>query len=367
MSEVAYNELMPSLRLDGRVAVVTGAGRGIGREIARILAAAGAHVLVTDIDEPAARDAAGGIRGAGGSAQHHVLDVTDDSDVAAFADEAERTVGVIQILVNNAGIVTMAPFLELREEEFDAVVAVSLRGTYLMTRALLPAMRGSGWGRVISLSSMLGKTPAPYTAHYSAAKAAIIGFTQAIAKEAAPEVTVNCLCPTNVVTGIMDEDFEFFGTREGISPEDLIQRWIDAIPMGRLGQPLDVARAVADPRGRSGSIHHRPGPERQRRRRSALSGARCQVPGARCQVPGARCQVPGARCQVPGARCQVPGARCQVPGARCQVPGARCPGARCQVPGARCQVPGARCQVPGARCQVSPGARCQVPGARCQD
>ena len=252
--EVAYDELMPSLRLDGRVAVVTGAGRGIGRETARILAAAGAHVLVTDIDEPAARQAADGIRREGGSAEHHILDVTDDLQVSAFAAAAERTAGVIQILVNNAGIVTMAPFLELGEDEFDAVVAVSLRGTYLMTRALLPGMRRSGWGRVISLSSMLGKTPAPYTAHYSAAKAAIIGFTQAIAKEAAPEVTVNCLCPTNVVTGIMDEDFEFFGEREGISPEELMKRWIEAIPMRRLGQPLDVARAVLVLAGEAGAF-----------------------------------------------------------------------------------------------------------------
>ena len=253
-SDIAYNELIPTLRLDGRVATVTGAGRGIGRETARILAAAGAHVLVTDIDEAAARDAADRIRREGGAADAHLLDVTDEEQVARFTREAERRAGATQILVNNAGIVTMSPFLELREDEFDSVVAVSLRGTYLMTRAFLPGMRRSGWGRIISLSSMLGKTPAPYTSHYSAAKAAIIGFTQAIAKEAAPEVTVNCLCPTNVETGIMEEDFEFFGRKEGISPEALMQRWIDAIPLGRLGQPLDVARAVLLLAGEAGAF-----------------------------------------------------------------------------------------------------------------
>lgn len=252
--DVAFDRLVPSLRLDGKVAAVTGAGRGIGLETARTLAAAGARVLVTDIDAAAAHDAAEDIRREGGAADSYCLDVTDEDRVASFAQEAETGTGVVQILVNNAGIVTMAPFLELTEEEFDAVVAVSLRGTYLMTRALLPAMRKSGWGRVISLSSMLGKTPAPYTAHYSAAKAAIIGFTQSISKEAAPEVTVNCLCPTNVETGIMEEDFAFFGAREGISPKGLMRRWIDAIPLGRLGQPLDVARAVLLLAGEAGAF-----------------------------------------------------------------------------------------------------------------
>ncbi len=253
-SDTAYDRLIPDLRLDGRVAAVTGAGRGIGRETARILAAAGAHTLVTDIDEQAAEETAGRIRDEGGSASAFPLDVTDEHQVAGFTQEAERDAGVIHILVNNAGIVTMAPFLDLPEEEFDSVLAVSLRGAYLMTRALLPAMRKSGWGRIISLSSMLGKTPARYTAHYSAAKAGIIGFTQAVAKEAAPEVTVNCLCPTNVETGIMEKDFEFFGEREGISPDDLRRRWVDAIPLGRLGQPLDAARAVLLLAGEAGAF-----------------------------------------------------------------------------------------------------------------
>ena len=242
--QTAAHSLLPSLRLDGRTALITGGGAGIGRETSRVLAAAGAHVLVTDIDGNAARAAAAAIRAEGGTVSDYRLDVTKPEQVLDVCDQADREHGPVQILVNNAGIVTMAPFLEMTEAEFDAVLAVSLKGTYLMTRALLPAMRESGWGRIVSLSSMMGKNPAPYAAHYGAAKAGIIGFTQSIAQEAAPQVTVNCLCPTNIETAVIDHDIEFFRERDGISAEELIQQWIEDIPLGRLGQPLDVARAV---------------------------------------------------------------------------------------------------------------------------
>ena len=210
-------------------------------------------MLVTDIDKKAAVETAGIIHDEDGAADHIELDVTDPEQVASAAS-ASREHGVVQILVNNAGIVTITPFLEMTEEEWDAVIAVSLRGTYLMTRAFMPAMRDRGWGRVISLSSMMGKTPSSYAAHYAAAKAGVIAFTQAVAREAAPQVTVNCLCPTNVVTGIMQHDIDFFGERDGISEDELVQQWIDDVPMGRLGQPLDVARAVLLLAGEAGAF-----------------------------------------------------------------------------------------------------------------
>jgi NAD(P)-dependent dehydrogenase (short-subunit alcohol dehydrogenase family) len=247
-------ELLPSLRLSGRTAAVTGAANGIGREIARVLAAAGAFVVVIDVDVDNADAVAADIRSEGGASAFRIADVASAVQVKQLASDIINDHAVIDIIVNNAGVVTLSPFLSLSARDLDAVLAVNLRGTYLMTRAFVPAMLQAGFGRIINVSSMLAKTPVRYTAHYAAAKAGVIAFTQAVAKEAAPAVTVNCLCPTSIETRMADVDYEFYRTHEGISPAELKQRWIDAVPLRRLGTPMDVAWAALLLAGETGSF-----------------------------------------------------------------------------------------------------------------
>ena len=235
---------LPDLMLSNKNALVTGGGAGIGRGIAKMLSAAGAHVIVTDMNFESANETANTCRDAGGSASAFLLDVTDSSAVENICKEVVDQIGLVGILINNAGVVSIAPFLELSIDDFDRIIDVSLKGTYLMTRSVLPQMHEQNWGRIISLSSMMGKTPAGYAAHYAAAKAGIIGFTQSIAKEVGPHITVNCLCPGNIETAIMEHDYDYFSERYSISPDELRQQWIDEVPLGRLGEPSDVARAV---------------------------------------------------------------------------------------------------------------------------
>lgn len=235
---------LPDLTLSNKTALVTGGGAGIGRGIATMLSAAGAHVIVTDVNHESADETAELCRDAGGLASAFLLDVTDSSAVEDVCREIVSEIGLVSILINNAGVVSLSRFLEMPIDDFDRIIDVSLKGTYLMTRGVLPQMHQQSWGRIISISSMMGKTPAGYAAHYAAAKAGIIGFTQSIAKEVGPNITVNCLCPGNIETAIVEHDYKFFSDRYSISPEELRQQWIEEVPLGRLGEPSDVARAV---------------------------------------------------------------------------------------------------------------------------
>ena len=221
----------------GRVAIVTGAGRGMGRAVAARLSAGGAKLVVNDLDADSAERTAGALQESGAEALATPGDVTSSADVARMVASALGHFGRIHVLVNNAGVLRPTPVFDIEEEEWDMVVNGNLKSTYLCSRAVLPAMRDQGWGRIVNFSSTAGKNVSTVGgAHYTASKAAILGFTRHLAKEeAAHGITVNAVCP-----GLIDTEM----VRSTISKERTAA-YASSFPIARLGEPYEVAELVA--------------------------------------------------------------------------------------------------------------------------
>ncbi len=222
-----------TLDLTGKVALVTGASRGIGRATALMLAKAGARVALTSRGD-AAESVAAEIAAAGGESLALAADVSDAAAVSAAVGRILDGWGRIDVLVNNAGITRDQLLLRMKREEWDAVLATNLTGTFICTQAVLKTMVRQRSGRIISISSVVGQTGNPGQTNYAATKAGIIGFSKALAREVASRnITVNVVAP-----GLIDTDM----TRE-ISA-DAQASWASTIPLGRLGTPDDIAAAV---------------------------------------------------------------------------------------------------------------------------
>lgn len=225
-------------RLDGKVALITGAGWGIGKGIALMFAKQGADVVIVDLDGETAQKVAEEARGFDRRTLAVQADVALYGRAKEVVEEVIKELGSLDILVNNAGIAEPTPFLELDEARWDRVIAVHLKGAFNYCHAALPFMLERRWGRIISISSANAKTgggpPALSRTAYAAAKAGMLGLTRGLAREAAPFITVNAICPGFVDTGLV---------RAVTSGEKGVAA-LQAIPLGRFGRPEDIASAI---------------------------------------------------------------------------------------------------------------------------
>lgn len=220
-------------KLDHKIAIVTGAGQGIGRAIATRLAADGATVIVTDVNESAATETAAAL---GNGSIGLLTDVTDRGSVNAMVAQVNDRFGRIDVLVNNAGWDKAEPFVDSEPETWDRVIQINLYGVFNTCKAVLPIMAAQGSGRVVNLGSDAGRVGSSGEAVYSAAKGGVIAFTKATAREMArSQVSINCVCPGPTDTAL-------FASMGGEKLREALSR---AIPLRRLGQPDDVAHAVA--------------------------------------------------------------------------------------------------------------------------
>jgi meso-butanediol dehydrogenase/(S,S)-butanediol dehydrogenase/diacetyl reductase len=234
------NAEAPYSDLAGKRAFVTGGAHGIGRAIATALTRRGVKVAIADLDLEAACKTAEDI-----GAVAVRVDVRERRSVdAAFAD-ALKTLGGCEILIANAGVSTMRPALELTDEDWDFNFSVNARGIFLTNQIVARHFVAQGHGCIVNTASLAAKVGAPLLAHYSASKFAVLGWTQALARELAGKgVRVNAVCPGFVKTGMQSREVEWEAELRGVSPEQVVAEYIAQTPLGRLELPEDVADVV---------------------------------------------------------------------------------------------------------------------------
>jgi 3-oxoacyl-[acyl-carrier protein] reductase len=225
---VQDDAVLAAPRLQGRRAIVTGAARGIGAEIARTYVAHGARVVALDVLDAEVRATAAAV-----GAEPVVGDLRDPASARHAMAAAIGLLGGLDVLVNNAGVLRFADLVDITVDDWDLTFDVNVRAMLLTMQAAVPAMRAAGGGRIVNMASMGGKVGAAGQAHYCASKAAVISLTQSAAVELGPlGITVNCICPGFVLTEM----------GAATRTEEMVAAWTARSPLGRLGQPDDVAR-----------------------------------------------------------------------------------------------------------------------------
>jgi acetoin reductase-like protein len=237
--------------LKGKLALVTGAGAGIGKAISTRLAEEGVNLVATDVNPDTAKGTADELqRKFGVKTSSMKLDVTSADEVESVVESIWKDRGPLDILVNNAGVSTMNPVVDLTEKEWDFNMNVNAKGVFLVSRAVVKRFLKhdyeSGKPKIVNVASMAGKYGAPFLAHYVASKFAVVGFSQSLALELAPHgITVNCVCPGYVQTSMQERELVWEARLRGMTPEQVKADYIAHVPLGRLETPEDVAKLVA--------------------------------------------------------------------------------------------------------------------------
>jgi NAD(P)-dependent dehydrogenase (short-subunit alcohol dehydrogenase family) len=233
------------MELEGQVAIVTGAGRGIGRATALELARMGADVVVAELDRVGADRTAAEVKGLGRRASAVPTDVTSRADLAKMAERAKSEFGRIDILVNNAGIYRAASTLEITEEHWDAVLTINAKAVFFASQAALPTMIAQKSGVIVNLASMAGKIGSVNNLPYNASKAAVISITKSLAlAHAADGIRVNCVCPGFVETDMWTTVSAELGALSGVPAAEFTRRRLATVPLGRMERPEDVANVI---------------------------------------------------------------------------------------------------------------------------
>lgn len=234
------------MELNGKVALVTGSARGIGKAIALKFAQEGASVVLNDINEENLQKTAKEIQKV---SEEKVIykkaDISKSKEVEELTQYVEERLGVVDILVNNAAVSRIIPFLDTSEELWDRIMEVNLKGAFLCCKAIIPGMIKKGGGKIVNISSQSGKRGSKWHAAYCASKFGIIGLTQSLALEFAPyKINVNAVCPGVVFTSLWEEHAANHARRRGIEKKEVKEDLLKNIPLGRLGTVQDVANLV---------------------------------------------------------------------------------------------------------------------------
>lgn len=236
--------------LDGRNAFVTGAGGGIGRATVRALAAAGANIAAADLSEAAAETSAAEARALGVSASAHALDVSEPGGVAEAIDEAAERLGALSLGVTCAGVIEVAPALELTERQWDRTLGVNLKGTFFVLQELARRFRAAGAGavtdgRLVAVASVAGRSGRADALDYAASKAGVISVVRSLALAVAPDIRVNAVCPGVVDTPMTEAIHSHRSAETGLTAQESMNEMTGRIPLGAMATPEQVASVVS--------------------------------------------------------------------------------------------------------------------------